>query len=81
MDLCALNVENTSRSSLLLRSSFLERPISWIAGKTGISFGIKVGRDSEIRVLRRKVCYKGYQPFVVRAAGKKNHDNSSSSGV
>ncbi|KAI4324246.1 hypothetical protein L6164_023800 [Bauhinia variegata] len=78
MDLWAVHVKNTTPSILLPRNSFCEKPISWSLGKTGISFKIGDGRVLEIRVLRRKVCCKGYQPFVIKAMGKKNNDNSSS---
>ncbi|KAF7824969.1 UPF0301 protein [Senna tora] len=82
MDLCAAHVKNINRSPLWLRNSFCERPAasSWSFGKTGVSFGVEDGRVFEIKILKRKVCYRGNHPFVVRAMGKKNNDNSSSSG-
>ncbi|RDX89536.1 hypothetical protein CR513_28724, partial [Mucuna pruriens] len=71
MDLCAVHSKN-----LFHANSFCHRPISSNLGRTGIRFRVVDGRVFEITVLRRK----GYRPFVVSATGKKNHDNSSSSG-
>ncbi|KAI4332374.1 hypothetical protein L6164_017289 [Bauhinia variegata] len=80
MDLWSVHVKNNTPSILLPRNSFCEKPISWNLGKTGISFRIEDGRVFQIRVSSRKVCCKGYRPFVVNAMGKKNSDKSSSSG-
>eukprot|EP00262_Sarcandra_glabra_P008473 TRINITY_DN22009_c0_g1_i1.p1 TRINITY_DN22009_c0_g1~~TRINITY_DN22009_c0_g1_i1.p1 ORF type:complete len:354 (+),score=64.07 TRINITY_DN22009_c0_g1_i1:181-1242(+) len=76
MDLCSLNLNNTSRalftakiSPLKLRKTCSERPFSCKLGKFGI-FDIRVSKT------------KGYDhlSLSLRAMGKKNHDNSSSSG-
>ncbi|KAJ1401325.1 hypothetical protein SESBI_28836 [Sesbania bispinosa] len=72
-------VRGTAVRNLFHTNSLCQRPVSSSnLGRSGISFRVVDGRDFEITVLRRK----GYQPFVVSATGKKNHDNnSSSSGV
>ncbi|XP_054815669.1 uncharacterized protein LOC129315720 [Prosopis cineraria] len=81
MDLCAVHVKNITRSSLLVGNSFCERPASgWTLVRTRISSRVEDGRIFGIKISKRKVCYKGYQPFAVKAMGKKNNDNSSSSG-
>ncbi|KAJ7949752.1 UPF0301 protein [Quillaja saponaria] len=80
MDLWAVHVKNAITSPLLLRNTFPEKPISWNLGKIRTSFRVENGKVFEIRVSRRKVNFKGYQSFVVRAMGKKNQDNSSGNG-
>ncbi|KAK4284977.1 hypothetical protein QN277_001734 [Acacia crassicarpa] len=81
MDLSAVHVKNITRSPFLVRNSFYERPASgWTLGRTGISSRVEDGRIFEIKILKRKGCFKGYQSFAVKAMGKKKNDNSSSSG-
>ncbi|XP_028798816.1 uncharacterized protein LOC114754214 [Neltuma alba] len=81
MDLCAVHVKNITRSPLLVRNSFYERPASGrTLGRTGISSRVEDGRIFKIKILKRNVCFKGCQPFSVKAMGKKKNDNSSSSG-
>uniref|UniRef100_A0A5B7A933 Uncharacterized protein n=1 Tax=Davidia involucrata TaxID=16924 RepID=A0A5B7A933_DAVIN len=75
MDLWAVHVKSTNRSPFLLRSSVPEKPISWNLRKM-CSFRIEDGRFFEFKALKRNV--SGYQSFVVRAMGKKNHENSNS---
>ncbi|KAL6316234.1 hypothetical protein AAG906_017781 [Vitis piasezkii] len=74
MDLWCAHIKNPNLSPLLLRNSFSERPFSCYLAKVG-SFRPEDGRLFEIRVASRKA-----SSLVVRAMGKKNHDNSSSSG-
>lgn len=82
MDLWSVQVKYTGRSPLFLRSSFPEKPISLNPGKKWNSLlGIGEGRVFEIRVLKRRVTSSGLPSFVVRAMGKKNHGNSSFSGM
>ncbi|GMQ02055.1 hypothetical protein CsSME_00048464 [Camellia sinensis var. sinensis] len=77
MDLWTVHVKSTHRSPFLLRNSIPDKPISWNSRKmTSLQF--VEGRTLEIRVSRRNVS-SGYQSLVVRAMGKKNHDNTNSS--
>ncbi|PON59748.1 hypothetical protein TorRG33x02_286900 [Trema orientale] len=76
MDLWSVQAKHTTTSPLLLRNSFPEKPSSWNPGKSRISYlGIEEGRVFEIGVRS-----SGSRSLVVRATGKKNHGNSSSSG-
>ncbi|KAI8015248.1 hypothetical protein LOK49_LG05G02103 [Camellia lanceoleosa] len=76
MDLWTVHVKSTHRSPFLLRNSIPEKPISWNSRKMA-SLQFVEGRTFEIRVSRRNVS-SGYQSLVVRAMGKKNHDNTNS---
>lgn len=77
MDLWSVQAKHTTTSALLLRNSFPEKPISWNPTKSRISLlGIDDGRVFKIRVRS-----SGFRSFVVRANGKKNQGNSSSSGM
>ncbi|KAI9103633.1 hypothetical protein K1719_023256 [Acacia pycnantha] len=80
MDAC-LFMSRTLLGALFGRNSFYERPAyGWTLGRKGISYRVEDGRIFEIKILKRKDCFKGYQPFAVKAMGKKKNDNSSSSG-
>lgn len=84
MDLWCVYVKNANPSLFLpRRNSFPEKPvISWNLEKSGYLRGGEDGRVFEIRFAKRKDLSSGYQhgSLVVRATGKKNHENSSSSG-
>ncbi|KAL6984444.1 hypothetical protein U1Q18_017821 [Sarracenia purpurea var. burkii] len=80
MDLWALRVKNIHRSPFLFRNSIPENPSSWNLRQMG-SLRVEDSRVFEIVVSSRNV--SRYQSGVVRAKGKKNHENSdfsSSSG-
>ncbi|XAR55661.1 hypothetical protein NMG60_11035805 [Bertholletia excelsa] len=77
MDLCAVHVKYTHRSPFFLRTTIAEKPSSWNSRKMG-SFRVEDGRAIfDTRVSRGTV--SGYQSLVVKAMGKKNHQNSNSS--
>uniref|UniRef100_A0A803NMJ0 Uncharacterized protein n=1 Tax=Cannabis sativa TaxID=3483 RepID=A0A803NMJ0_CANSA len=77
MDLWSVQVKHCIKSPVLLRNSFPEKPISWNPAKSKISLlGIDENRVFEIKIRSSS----GFRSFVVRAVGKKNHGNSSSSG-
>lgn len=72
-----MHVKSTNQSPFLLkRISHPKKPlVSWDLGKMGVSI-----RVDEIMVSKqRKVSSNGYRSFVVKAMGKKNRDNPSSS--
>ncbi|XP_057974576.1 uncharacterized protein LOC131162284 [Malania oleifera] len=84
MDVWSVHVKNTHQTPLLLRSSFVDKALSWNPRHLSYS-GVEDGRAFEIRVSKRKAAAlfspSKCQPSIVRAMGKKNHGgNSSSSG-
>ncbi|KAG2714114.1 hypothetical protein I3760_03G010700 [Carya illinoinensis] len=74
MDLWAVHIKNSTRTPLLLRNSFPEKPMSWNLGRKATSSArVEDWGLCEIRVLRRpRLCTSS---LVVRAMAKKNHEN------
>ncbi|CAK9148971.1 unnamed protein product [Ilex paraguariensis] len=78
MDLWAVHVKNTNPNPFVLRNSIPEKPIFWNLRKMGY-FRVEDGRAFEMKDLKRKASSSSvYQSFVVKAMGKKNHENSNS---
>ncbi|KAF5479420.1 hypothetical protein F2P56_000240 [Juglans regia] len=75
MDLWAVHVKNSTRTPLLLRNSFREKPMSWNLGRKATSSArVEDWGLCEIRVLRRpRLCTSS--SLVVRAMAKNNHEN------
>lgn len=86
MDLWSVHVKHNNPTPIFPRNSFIEKPGSYNFGKN-LPFSVEDGgRVFEIRVSKPKVSFShGYvdnirkSSFIVKAMGKKNSDNFSSS--
>ncbi|GAB4862063.1 hypothetical protein Ancab_037317 [Ancistrocladus abbreviatus] len=78
MDLWSVQVKYSNPTTLLHRNSFMEKSASCNFGNMG-SFLLEAGRVGEIRLSKQRCSSCASNSFVVKAVGKKNAGNSSSS--
>lgn len=80
MDLWSVHVKYNNPSPIFARNSFLDKPISSNLAKISPFSMDDRGRLFEIRISKRNCSPYGYNnSVIVKAMGKKNSDNSSSS--